>query len=137
MLIVRVHSNCLSGSIPAGLWTSSNLTILMLSDNLFTGQLPRTLGPSLRRLDISNNKFSGELPPGLSSLKHLIVFSASNNFFSGTIVFFYWAVAHPLWEHHFQVQGVTTWYQSVPGSNTLGTWEVISITMGSSRLIET
>ncbi|KAF5937680.1 hypothetical protein HYC85_025186 [Camellia sinensis] len=33
---------------------------------------------------------------------------------------FYWAVAHPLWEHHFQVQGVTTWYQSVPGSNTLG-----------------
>ena len=34
-------------------------------------------------------------------------------------------------------EGVTTWYQSVPGLNTLGTWEVISITMGSSRLIET
>ena len=33
--------------------------------------------------------------------------------------------------------GVTTWYQSVPGSNTLGTWEVISITMGLSRLLET
>ena len=34
-------------------------------------------------------------------------------------------------------EGVTTWYQSVPGLNTLGTWEVISITLGSSRLIET
>ena len=34
-------------------------------------------------------------------------------------------------------EGVTTWYQSVPGSNTLGTWEVISITMGLSRLVET
>ena len=34
-------------------------------------------------------------------------------------------------------EGVTTWYQSVPGSNTLGTWEVIRITMGLSRLIET
>ena len=33
--------------------------------------------------------------------------------------------------------GVTTWYQSVPGSNTLGMWEVIRITMGLSRLIET
>ncbi|KAF5950723.1 hypothetical protein HYC85_012716 [Camellia sinensis] len=29
--------------------------------------------------------------------------------------------------------GVTTWYQSVPGSNTLGTWEVIRITMGRGR----
>ena len=37
----------------------------------------------------------------------------------------------------FYFEGVTTWYQSVPGLNTLGTWEVISITMGSSRLIET
>ncbi|KAF5932581.1 hypothetical protein HYC85_028752 [Camellia sinensis] len=47
-------------------------------------------------------------------------------------IYFYWAVAHPIWEYHFQ--GVTTWYQSVPGSNTLGTWEVIRITMGLSRL---
>ena len=37
----------------------------------------------------------------------------------------------------FNLEGVTTWYQSVPGSNTLGTWEVISITMGLSRLLET
>ena len=35
----------------------------------------------------------------------------------------------------YYFEGVTTWYQSVPGSNTLGTWEVISITMGLSRLI--
>ena len=34
-------------------------------------------------------------------------------------------------------EGVTTWYQSVPGLNTFGTWEVISITMGLSRLLET
>ena len=34
-------------------------------------------------------------------------------------------------------EGVTTWYQSGPGSNTFGTWEVIRITMGLSRLIET
>ena len=35
----------------------------------------------------------------------------------------------------FNFEGVTTWYQSVPGLNTLGTWEVISITMGLSRLV--
>ena len=34
-------------------------------------------------------------------------------------------------------EGITTWYQSVPWSNTLGTREVVSTTMGSARLIET
>ncbi|KAI7989814.1 Receptor-like protein kinase HSL1 [Camellia lanceoleosa] len=57
----------------------------MLSDNSFTGQLPRTLAPSLTRLEISNNKFSGEISIGLSSCKHLTVFSASNNLFVGAI----------------------------------------------------
>ena len=37
----------------------------------------------------------------------------------------------------YYFEGVTTWYQSVPGSNTLGTWEVVRFTMGVSRLIET
>ena len=41
------------------------------------------------------------------------------------------------WVYCYYFEGVTTWYQSVPGSNTLGTWEVISITMGLSRLVET
>ena len=34
-------------------------------------------------------------------------------------------------------EGVTTWYQSVPGLNTLGTWEVVNTTMGLSHLLET
>ena len=37
----------------------------------------------------------------------------------------------------YYFEGVTTWYQSVSGSNTLGTWEVIRIIMGLSRLIKT
>lgn len=37
----------------------------------------------------------------------------------------------------YYFEGVTTWYQSVPGLDTLGTWEVVSSTMGSSRLLET
>ena len=41
---------------------------------------------------------------------------------------------HDLWVYF---EGVTTQYQSVQGLNTLGTWEVISITMGLSRLFET
>ena len=41
---------------------------------------------------------------------------------------------YDLWVY---VEGVTTWYQSVLGLNTLGAWEVISITMGLSRLLET
>ena len=37
----------------------------------------------------------------------------------------------------YYFEGVTTWYQSVLGSNTLGTREVVSTTMGLSRLLET
>ena len=32
--------------------------------------------------------------------------------------------------------GATPWYQSLPGLNSLGTWEVVFTTMGLSRLIE-
>ena len=37
----------------------------------------------------------------------------------------------------YYFEDVTTWYQSVPGLNTLGTREVVSTTMGLSRLLET
>ncbi|THG23036.1 hypothetical protein TEA_000558 [Camellia sinensis var. sinensis] len=78
LLIVQVNGNRLSGSISASLWTSTNLTLLMLSDNLFTGQLPRILAPSLSRLEISNNKLSGEIPTELSSWKNVTVFSTKD-----------------------------------------------------------
>ena len=37
----------------------------------------------------------------------------------------------------YYFEDVTTWYQSVPGLNTLGTCEVVSTTVGLSRLLET
>ena len=42
-----------------------------------------------------------------------------------------------LWLLWVYFEGVTTWYQSVPGLNTLGMWEVISTIMGLPRLLET
>ena len=33
--------------------------------------------------------------------------------------------------------GVTTWYQSEPGLNTLGSWEVVFTTVGLLRLVRT
>ena len=33
--------------------------------------------------------------------------------------------------------GVTTWYQSEPGLNTLGSWEVVFTTVGVLRMVRT
>ncbi|KAE8721999.1 hypothetical protein F3Y22_tig00014445pilonHSYRG00004 [Hibiscus syriacus] len=54
--------NGLTGSIPSGLSTSLNLSMLMISDNMFTGELPRRVSDNLSRLEINYNGFSEEFP---------------------------------------------------------------------------
>ena len=61
-----------------------NLSVLILSDNLFTGELPQSVARNLSRLEINNN-FSGTIPVGVSSWRNLEVFEASNNLLTGTI----------------------------------------------------
>ncbi|KAJ6382795.1 hypothetical protein OIU77_031255 [Salix suchowensis] len=77
---------CLAGrEIPAGVWTATNMTYLLLSDNSFSGGLPSKLAWNLSRLELNNNKFSGPIPPGISSWVNLVVFEAINNLLSGEI----------------------------------------------------
>ncbi|GMN50617.1 hypothetical protein TIFTF001_019774 [Ficus carica] len=75
----------LYGNFPVSLWTSLNMTYLTLSNNTFTGVLPKKLGSNLWILDIGNNRFSGKIPTGVFSWKNLRVFRASNNLLTGTI----------------------------------------------------
>ncbi|KAL4554372.1 hypothetical protein LXL04_039510 [Taraxacum kok-saghyz] len=70
------------GTIPEGLWTLSNLTILNLAQNYLTepsasihyqGQFPPEIGQltELRLLSFSGNNFSGSLPPEIGNLRRL------------------------------------------------------------------
>jgi Leucine-rich repeat (LRR) protein len=83
LIILRVHNNRFSGNVLSGLWTLLNLSILMLSDNSFTDELPKRL--SRNRLEIIYNKFSGKIPAGVSSWRNLVVLDASNNLLDDTI----------------------------------------------------
>ncbi|KAK6942247.1 Serine-threonine/tyrosine-protein kinase, catalytic domain [Dillenia turbinata] len=64
-----------------------NLTVLNLSYNAFSGQLPIELFnlTSLQSLDISRNNFSGEFPSGVSGLYQLEVLDAFSNSFIGPL----------------------------------------------------
>ncbi|KAL8102479.1 hypothetical protein AgCh_027106 [Apium graveolens] len=81
----KLSGNQFSGKLPDGLWTSLNLTQMMVSRNSFIGQLPDKISSTLLLLEIDSNKFSGEIPAGISSWKNLKEFVASNNQFSGSI----------------------------------------------------
>lgn len=61
------------------------MSMLLMNDNLLTGQLPHRVASKLSQVDISNNKFSGEIPAGMGTWHNLSEFKASNNLLSGQI----------------------------------------------------
>ncbi|KAH7512916.1 hypothetical protein FEM48_Zijuj12G0142200 [Ziziphus jujuba var. spinosa] len=61
------------------------MSIFILSNNSFTGELLEKLSLKLSRLEINDNKFSGKIPVGVSSWKSLVVFKANNNLLTGSI----------------------------------------------------
>lgn len=88
-----LSNNQLNGSIPAEIdRILPKVTMLNLSHNALTGNLPRSLlcNQNLSHLDVSNNNLFGQIPfscpggdKGWSST--LISFNASNNHFSGSL----------------------------------------------------
>ena len=68
-----LHSNELSGEIPAELGNLSNLWSLALNGNQLSGEIPPELGSlsNLSWLMLNGNDLSGEIPPELGSLSNL------------------------------------------------------------------
>ncbi|CAN6572413.1 unnamed protein product [Malus baccata var. baccata] len=76
---------------PLQLW-SSNITMLYLKDNQFSGPIPRKLGdamPSLTDLDLSRNSLNGSIPLSIGNLRQLMTIVVSNNQLSGEIPHFW------------------------------------------------
>lgn len=82
---VYLNRNRFNGSLP--LW-SYNVSSLFLSNNSFSGPVPRDIGkrmPMLTELDLSWNSLSGSIPQSMGKLDELMTLDISNNFLSGDI----------------------------------------------------
>ncbi|PON61325.1 LRR domain containing protein [Parasponia andersonii] len=82
---VDLSSNLFEGPLP--LW-SSNITMLYLRDNRFSGPIPLNIGevmPLLTDLDISRNSLNGNIPLSIGMLTELTTIVLSNNQLSGEV----------------------------------------------------
>ena len=73
----------LSGELPS-LTHAQGLSVLRLSGNSFTGQLPE-LPPSLREIRVQGNELQGSIPRGYGFLRHLHTLKAEENRLTGNI----------------------------------------------------
>nr|ALS40436.1 leucine-rich repeat receptor protein CLAVATA1-2 [Dimocarpus longan] len=83
-----LQSSGFHGEIPASFVGLQSLIILDLSQNNLSGEVPQTLGSSLKNLvsfDVSQNRLLGSFPDGICNAKGLINLSPHKNFFTGSI----------------------------------------------------
>ncbi|XBI45488.1 hypothetical protein VPH35_109946 [Triticum aestivum] len=85
--VLDLSNNKFTGEIPREIGQLKSLLSLNLSSNDLTGQLPQSICnlTSLLALDLSNNNLMGPIPSGLNSLHSLPAFNISNNDLEGPI----------------------------------------------------
>ncbi|RHN47374.1 putative protein kinase RLK-Pelle-LRR-XV family [Medicago truncatula] len=85
--ILSLSGNMFSGEIPVSLVNLRGLEILELQGNNFSGKLPFQMSyfESVFLVNLSGNAFSGEIPNGLVFSRNVEIVDLSNNQFSGSI----------------------------------------------------
>ncbi len=84
---LNLHSNKLSGTIPAEIGDLTNLQTLNLSYNQLSGDIPTTIGnlDTLQKISLSYNQLSGDIPTTIGNLTMLKDLELYNNQLSGNI----------------------------------------------------
>ena len=80
--LLHLDSNKLHGILPYSLSRCTNMSLLDLGENKFTGHIPSWIAKcmlSLKFLRLRSNKFSGNIPPSLLRLKSLQLLDLANN----------------------------------------------------------
>ncbi|PHT47152.1 hypothetical protein CQW23_11360 [Capsicum baccatum] len=85
--ILNVSGNKFSGSMPIGIGNLQQLSVLNLSKNGFSGTIPSSIGTlyKLTVVDLSGQNFSGEIPFDLAGLPNLQVIALQQNKLSGNV----------------------------------------------------
>ena len=90
LTILSIQDNNLSGQLPSDLSDLGNLTELYLNDNSLgspTGDIPSEFGDfvSLQILDLKNNSLKGTIPEELGDLQSVVTIDLTNNNLEGAI----------------------------------------------------
>ncbi|BAT96202.1 hypothetical protein VIGAN_08310100 [Vigna angularis var. angularis] len=86
LIVLNMSINDIQGSIPREFSQMHFLNTLDLSDNNFSGEIPKNISSDmLRFLKLSNNKLHGPVFPTLSTLKYLEELYLDRNSLSGSI----------------------------------------------------
>ncbi|KAJ3304156.1 hypothetical protein HDU76_005244, partial [Blyttiomyces sp. JEL0837] len=82
-----VSDNLFSGSIPSSIGSLAKLSTIDFSLNSFSGQIPDSIGSlsQLQTLDLAENLFSGKIPDSIGSLSQLERLSLADNAFTNSI----------------------------------------------------
>ncbi|KAL6542729.1 LRR receptor-like serine/threonine-protein kinase fls2 [Orobanche hederae] len=85
--VLDLTLNSFTGIIPPQLGSCSNLTQLMLYENSLAGAIPQTLGglENLQLIDLGDNLLKGSIPPSLCSCTSLLQLGLINNNHTGLI----------------------------------------------------
>ncbi|KAB5572826.1 hypothetical protein DKX38_000020 [Salix brachista] len=85
--LLDLSKNQFSGQLPATFGHLKALKLLNISYNHLSGKIPETFGnlESLESLDLSHNRLSGSIPRTLSKLQELTTLDVSNNKLEGKI----------------------------------------------------
>ena len=84
LLILNLHGQNLSGSLPNMFGNMTHLQTLNLADNNLSGSIPASLGSTgLNDLDLSNNGFTGTIPKEIGNLRSLLRLYLDHNDLEG------------------------------------------------------
>eukprot|EP00775_Hariotina_reticulata_P004430 gene4430-4685_t len=94
--MLRLANNQLGGPLPAFVSASSNLILLDLHGNRFSGPLPATwASANLQMMMLENNTLTGALPPSMAALPNLVVLRLAGNKLNGSLSEFAAALPRP------------------------------------------
>ncbi|KAL8551140.1 hypothetical protein ACS0TY_000283 [Phlomoides rotata] len=83
-----LHSNSLQGTFPSSICSMIGLSILSLSDNKLSGNIPECLANSttqLQVLDLSRNEFHGIIPTIIGAMYQLVILGLNGNHLQWTL----------------------------------------------------
>ncbi|CAN8260693.1 unnamed protein product [Cochlearia groenlandica] len=85
--VLSLPFNSFTGEIPVGIWGMDKLEVLDLEGNLMNGSLPVQLTglQNLRIMNLGFNRISGEIPNSLKNLSKLEVLNLGGNKLNGTV----------------------------------------------------